>query len=84
MSVAVPMRVFMETDLGMGTGVVMRMNMKTTEETEKSILSSIPIRLFGIAFLFRRMTIEISFGHNGTLISILFRTYPKPHFNPDY
>ncbi|AKB82095.1 hypothetical protein MSBR3_1517 [Methanosarcina barkeri 3] len=74
----------MRVYLGMSTGVVMRMNMKTTEETEKSTLSSILIRLFGTAFLFLRMRIEILFGHNGTLISILFRTYPKPHFNPDY
>jgi hypothetical protein len=72
MSVAVPVRVFMRVYLGMSTGVAMRMNVKTAEETEKSTLLSVLIRLFGTAFLFLRMKIEILFGHNDTLISILF------------
>jgi hypothetical protein len=80
MSVAVPVGVC----LGMSTGVLMRMSVKTTEEIEKPIFSNILIGLFGNALLFLGMRIRMLFGHTDTLISILFRAYPKPHFIPDY
>jgi hypothetical protein len=59
MSVAVP--------VGMSIGVIMRMGVKTREESEKSVFSNILMELFGTALLFLRMRIRMLFGHTDTL-----------------
>jgi hypothetical protein len=50
--------------MGMSTGVVMGMNVKTGEEFEKSFFADIFMGLFGTALLFMDMGIRMLFGHN--------------------
>jgi hypothetical protein len=50
--------------VGMSTGMVMRMRVKTTEETGKSFFAGIFTGLLGTTLLFMEMGIRMLFGHN--------------------